>query len=94
VKQAHGEWDRSFDAATEGMDQQADENLREYNEAYQLLTAEAAFLPHGAAPPERGAHRQRPLRRIARLTNALTATCGWTVAITPNNSIAAESRSR
>ncbi|MGN6574724.1 MAG: CPCC family cysteine-rich protein [Nocardioides sp.] len=94
VKQAHGEWDRSFDAATEGMDQQADENLREYNEAHQLLTAEAAFLPHGAAPPERGARRQRPLRRIARLTNAAHRHLRADRGITPNNSIAAESRSR
>lgn len=47
VQQAHAAWDRSFEAATEEMDEQVDENLREYNEAYQLLKADAASLPHG-----------------------------------------------
>jgi hypothetical protein len=46
VKQAHDDWDRSFEAATKGMDEQVDENLREYNEVCQLLKAEAASLPH------------------------------------------------
>lgn len=46
VKQAHDDWDRQFDSVTEGMDDQVDENLREYNEARQFLKAEAASLPH------------------------------------------------
>jgi hypothetical protein len=46
VKQAHDNWGRSFEAATDGMDEQVGEHLREYNEARQLLKAEAASLPH------------------------------------------------
>ena len=45
VKQARDDWGRSFEASTEGMNEQVDENLREYNEAYQLLNVEAASLP-------------------------------------------------
>jgi hypothetical protein len=46
VTQAHDNWDRSLEAAAEARDEQVDENLREYNEARQLLEAEAASLPH------------------------------------------------
>lgn len=46
VKQAHHDWDRSFEAAGEGLDEQVDENLREYNKAYQLLKAQAGSLSH------------------------------------------------
>lgn len=46
VKRSHDDWDRSFETGTEGMDEQVDENLRRYGEAYRLLETEAAFLPH------------------------------------------------
>lgn len=46
VTQAHVDWERSFETATEGMDEHVDENLREYNAAYQALQAEATGLSH------------------------------------------------
>ena len=47
VQQARDDWDRSFPAGTEGMDEQVDDKLQMYNEAQQRLRAEAASLSHG-----------------------------------------------